>query len=288
MPPPEARDITTKIPSFYRLAKRSTMLAALLSAAFAASSCEKKPKRLKAKGPSATSSTSAPVPGRIRWKGVLMTGDDAIVAFDNARRRLKKLWISRGVRSEDIRELSRASEKLDEDDVELASADALAEALKSLAVKKGEGCLVHLTSHGSPWGFYLRDQPLLTPSQLDEMLTASCGNQPTVIFVSACYSGVFTGNVLKRKNRVLLTAARDDRNSFGCGVEDVFTFWDGCVIQHLASAQTPRELGAKVQACIREKERATKLRFSFPQIFVGKDMEKLTLFAPAIAAKAEE
>ncbi len=266
------------------------ILAAALAAVLGvlAPACHKT-KGKKKRAQALAASTSAPPAGRIRWKGVIMTGDDSITAFDNARKRVKEVWIARGVKAGDIRELSmtRLEQK---DGVQAASAAGLKKALASLAVDKskaGEGCLVHLTSHGSPWGFYLRGQAELTPTALDRMLTAACGDQPTVVMVSACYSGVFTGNVMTRKNRAVLTAARDDRNSFGCGVEDTFTFWDACVIENLPKASNVPALARAVSACIRAKERERKLHFSYPQATVGAAMARVPLFNAKPAEEAE-
>jgi hypothetical protein len=227
-----------------------------------APSCSKKKGKAKAQGQAAVSA--------LHWKGVIMTGDDSIVAFDNARERLKELWQERGVAAADIRDLSMKRGD--------ASKPALAKALKSLKVGKGDACMVHLTSHGSPWGFFLRGQGMLTPAELDKMLAAACGEQPTVVMVSACYSGVFNSNAMKRPNRTILTAARDDRNSFGCGVEDTYTFWDSCVIEALPRARTAAGLARDVGSCIRGKEKDRKLAFSYPQAFVGSSMARLPLF----------
>lgn len=226
---------------------------------------------------------AAPTSAAIRWKGVIMTGDDSIAAFDNARKKMKAVWLGAGVRAEDIRELSMAAGRLKERGTKQASSRALKTALKSLKVQKGEGCLVHLTSHGSPWGFYLKDRPALTPTALDAMLRSTCGDQPTVILVSACYSGVFAGNAMRAKNRAILTAARDDRNSFGCGVENELTFWDACVLGTLGKARDAAALSTAVGACIREKERREHLAFSYPQATIGAGMLGLPLFDPVRA-----
>lgn len=212
---------------------------------------------------------STPVGGGVRWKGVIMTGDDSIPAFDAARKKIKDIWIDRGIDPKYIRELSMAK-NLQNARVKPSSAESLNRALRSLEIKKGEGCLLHLTSHGAPWGLYMRDQDPLSPAELDAMLDKHCGKAPTVIMVSACYSGVFTQKVLQRPNRVLLSAARDDRNSFGCGVEDKYTYWDACMIAALPSARSWAGLTGEIQRCIRKKERATKLRFSYPQAWIGR------------------
>ena len=215
--------------------------------------------------------------GAVRWKAVIMTGDDSIPAFDNARKRIKEIWIARGLRAGDVRELSMTPAE-QKGAVGASSAAGLRKALTSLAVKSGEGCLVYLTSHGAPWGFYLRGQPALSPAALGKMLGEACGEQPTIVLVSACFSGIFTGKAVAAKNRVVLTAARDDRSSFGCGIENEFTFWDACLIDQLPTAASARGLANALDSCIRSKERERHLSFSYPQASVGSAMTHAVLF----------
>src|SRR5206468_2620865 len=111
-----------------------------------------------------------------------------------------------------------------------------------------------LTSHGTRQGFVLRGQPVLTPERLSDMIDAACGEQPTVVLVSACFSGTFVHDAMRRPNRVILTAARDDVTSFGCSPESEFTYWDGCLIDTLPRVDTWRELADGVAACIEDKE----------------------------------
>ncbi len=210
----------------------------------------------------------------VKWKGVLMTGDDSIVAFDNARHSLKEVWVKRGLAAKDIRELSMAAAE-QKGAVRPSDEKNLEAALKSLKIQDGDGCVLHFTSHGAPWGFYLRSHDPLSPAKLDRLLDRYCGKRPTVVFVSACYSGVFTGNVMKQPNRAVFTAARDDRNSFGCGVENVYTYWDACAIDQLPVAESWDGLRKGLDGCIREKEQGTNLRFSYPQAVIGKDVAKL-------------
>jgi hypothetical protein len=253
---------------------RSTILGLGLAATLAASAgaCQKTQSVSKSRTVPKTS---------VRWKGVLMTGDDSIVAFDNARHALKSLWVQRGLAAKDIRELSMAPSE-QKGSVLATSERNLERALKSLKLKDGDGCLIHMTSHGAPWGLYLRDQDALAPTRLDALLDKYCGKRPTVVFVSACYSGVFAGNVLKQPNRAIFTAARDDRNSFGCGVENVYTFWDGCAIEQLPVAKSWTALKRGLERCIRAKEDETQLRYSYPQAYIGTGVAKL----PVLGRKA--
>lgn len=52
------------------------------------------------------------------------------------------------------------------------------------------------------------------------------GDTPTVVILSACYSGSFVP-ALAANNRIVLTAAAADRNSFGCSYRDDNTYFIG-------------------------------------------------------------
>ena len=77
----------------------------------------------------------------------------------------------------------------------------------------------------------------LTPAQLNTALNWTCGTAPTVVMVSACYSGQFI-QPLRADNRIIMTAASATRPSFGCSEAQEYTFWDGCVIDHFARSTT--------------------------------------------------
>jgi hypothetical protein len=90
---------------------------------------------------------------------------------------------------------------------------------------------------------------------LATMIDQTCGARPTVIVLSACYSGVFIPR-LKKPTRMILTAARADRASFGCGESDRYPFFDACLLGALPAAGDFLELGPAVQACVARRERA--------------------------------
>src|SRR5262245_48382212 len=99
------------------------------------------------------------VPAEITWKAVLMTGDNQIDAFDNARKSLKNEIIQLGVSGENTRELSMSPVE-NQRGVAESSAENLQSSLLSLSVGVGDGCLLHMTSHGTRQGFAMRNQPV--------------------------------------------------------------------------------------------------------------------------------
>jgi hypothetical protein len=69
---------------------------------------------------------------------------------------------------------------------------------------------------------------------------------------------------------MVLTAARPDRASFGCGESDRYTFFDTCMLHELPLAHDFAALGPAVQACVarREKDLGADPP-SEPQLWIG-------------------
>jgi hypothetical protein len=219
---------------------------------------------------------SSDAASNLTWKATLMTGDDSIDAFDNARKTLKSEFLDMGVTSANIKELSMSSRERKHGSLP-SSAKNLAGALQDLAVGDQDACLVHMTSHGSPQGFYLRNGTPITPQTLDGILDRACGERPTVVLISACYSGVFVGPSMQKKNRIILTAARQDRTSFGCSTENEYTYWDSCLIDSLPKAETWKSLYGTIQQCVQTKESHGQFKPSLPQGFFGEEVSDLKI-----------
>lgn len=191
-------------------------------------------------------------PPGIVWKAVLMAGDDSISAFDNARHTVQGLFESRGVLPANMIQLSREASQ-QTGGVRDTSVENFAAAMNELAIGPNDGCLIHMTSHGNQQGFYITGRDNLSPTDLDQILDDACGDRPTVVLISACYSGVFIPPS-EAPNRIILTAASADRSSFGCGTEDEYTYWDGCLIDNFPTATTWAALYDSVTTCIERKE----------------------------------
>lgn len=215
-----------------------------------------------------------PGPARTVWKAALIAGDNSIVAFDNARETMHGLFVDDGVRPEHTVQLSRSSRSgagvLD------MSVDNLMNAMLGLDVGEGEGCAIFMTSHGSPSGFYIEGRSTMAPRDLAWIVDEACGDRPTVILVSACYSGVFL-DPLRAPNRIILTAARPDRTSFGCSAGATYTYWDGCLIESYDSVETWQELYDTVTACVERRE-AGGFTPSEPQAYFGDEVRDLRVF----------
>jgi hypothetical protein len=133
--------------------------------------------------------------------------------------------------------------------------------------------LLYITSHGSEEHDLLIDLP---PLPLDTIgaqdLADILRTRPfkwKVVVVNACYSGGFVPP-LRGAGTLVLTAARADRSSFGCGSDsDITYFGRAWLVDGLN--HTPDFIAAFTQARaeIRQWERRDQLVPSEPQIDVG-------------------
>jgi hypothetical protein len=215
---------------------------------------------------------------KVQWRALAAAGDDSIAVFDNAVDAMTQTLSAEGVGKIDR---FTSDPMMSDAERPIATADAMTAALAAARPKPGQGCLVFLTSHGTRYGLLLRDDldngRLLNPSALGRMLDAGCGHAPTVAIVSGCFSGIFIGRVTEAPNRIILTAARDDRTSFGCSAEEHFTYFDDCLFRAWPQAGTFAGLFRTTAACVRRKENELGVLHSEPQAFFGKDVANLAL-----------
>ncbi len=204
------------------------------------------------------------------WKSIFISGDHSIPNFDNGRKVISQVLAPLGAYEDNQTHLSSRMSELNSE-VSLADAKNIEHAFANLKVDpKTEGCLVFMTSHGTKnQGFYLSRAGILSPKKFAEMLNKACGQAPTVVLVSACYSGQFITPETMGKNRIILTAAIQDRPSFGCSTDTEYTFWDECVIDSIPASKTWRDLYENVKVCIDQKETRLGARPSLPQGFFG-------------------
>lgn len=207
------------------------------------------------------------------WAAVVVAGDSKgslggpTEAFDNARRDIAKAFASLGLSPSQIAQFSVRPEADRAPRPQTSSVRAIYDSLSALA-PAAAGCLVYVTSHGDPRGVLVNDQ-ILPPAILGAMLDRSCGAKPTVVVVSACFSGVFVP-ALAKPNRMILTAARPDRTSFGCGEADTYPYFDACFLSALGEAGDFLALSQAVGACVRDREREAGLTPpSEPQVWIG-------------------
>ena len=149
-----------------------------------------------------------------------------------------------------------------------AEPQTVANALWDLSNRTSAGCLVYITSHGSSDGVLIGNV-VVTPDALATMVSNACGERPTVAIVSACFSGVFVPE-LAAPHRLVLTTARPDRTSFGCGQTFKYTVFDECVLQEFPASHDFPGLASLVQACVAAREKKEKVSPpSEPQLSIG-------------------
>jgi peptidase C13-like protein len=213
---------------------------------------------------------AAAAPGPGAWQAVLVAGDDAQPVFDNAVATVTRWLEEHGEPAADIHRLS-ASRAAGGQAIEPATIKRVLRDIASLQPRPGERCLVFITSHGQRGeGVYIAaDHDFLRPDELARALSEGCARVPTVVIVSSCYSGVFAAPPMRAANRIILTAARGDRPSFGCQADRTYTVFDECLLGTLARAATWRAVYQINSACVRQREKWLGVLPSQPQASFG-------------------
>jgi hypothetical protein len=212
------------------------------------------------------------------WAAIIVAGDNhasgggSTEVFDNGRRDLAQAFTDVGFAPENVMQFSVQAEKYsDPKPLSARPWRNLVERFGGLTQRARGGCLLYFTSHGSPEGIVVGDG-LLSPSQLANLVDDYCGKRPTVAVVSACFSGVFAPE-LEWPNRLIMTAARPDRTSFGCGATDRYTYFDDCFLQSLKAAGSLQDLTGAVPTCVARREKAEQIGPpSEPQVVIGPQM----------------
>jgi hypothetical protein len=231
---------------------------------------------------------TAPATSRFAgWATVIVAGDwrghgQPIQAFDNARRDLVAGFLKAGFDRADMYDAS-----LRPDVPNPTTATAAVAAITATTARATRGCLIYFTSHGAPEGMVFGPDRLINPTMMAQLVRNWCPDRPTVLVVSACYSGQFVDG-LAAPNRMIITAARRDRTSFGCSADATYPYFDGCIIESLPTAPDFIGLANAARACVKRREEAEDLTpGSEPQVSIGANMQFLlpTLrFTPQSAA----
>jgi len=213
----------------------------------------------------------------VTWKAVLVAGDDSVPVFENAVTALSGQFRQRGVT--DMRILS-ASPRASRSETR-ATARNLDQALKSLNIGGNDGCLLYLTSHGSETGLLMsqdRDnEQTLSPEVMGRILNEYCTGRPSVLVVSACHSGTFLREDIMADDRIVLTAARKERVSFGCDFRLRYNYFDGCLLAEIGRSATWSDLFGRTRACIERLEAGLNEKPSEPQASFGERVKDMPL-----------
>lgn len=198
-------------------------------------------------------------------------GDTA--AFDNARRDVSAALLQAGFLSENLRQYSLRPRRPDDDDAIVTDRVTAVSGFLETAKRARSGCLFYMTSHGQPGAAVFGPGAMITPRMLDVLLDEACPGRPTVVVVSACYSGSFIPEV-RASNRMILTASRADRNSFGCSDRDRYPYFDACMIEAIPRSRDFLAAATRARACVARMEAERLLAPpSEPQMSVGADLQ---------------
>jgi hypothetical protein len=207
-----------------------------------------------------------------QWGALLVSGDASIPAFDNMVNGLARRLVSPAVPRERIVTVTARTPS----PAGPATVAGIAQAARQMRLGPDDGCMVFLTAHGSPQGLAITQRnEVLSPAMLDRIVDEACGSRATVVIVSACFSGVFAVPPMARPNRVILTAARRDRTSFGCSADNILTVFDGCILEAVRPGEPWSQVAAGARSCVRREEDRLRVLASEPQLFVGRGVQAL-------------
>ncbi|MEP7184202.1 MAG: C13 family peptidase [Rhodanobacter sp.] len=148
--------------------------------------------------------------------------------------------------------------------------------------------LLYLTTHGSHDHTLLVD---MDPLPLDQIgapdladILAAHHFKWKVVVVNACYSGGFVPS-LRGPGALVLTAARSDRSSFGCGNDsDITYFGHAWLVDALNRTDNFVDAFHQASSEIARWEKRDKLTPSEPQIDIGRGIEdQLKLWRKGLA-----
>jgi hypothetical protein len=218
--------------------------------------------------------SEAPRPA-VHYRAVLAAGDASISNFDRATlalsARLKRYGIESTVLTSDRKKAAAGDD--------LATAYRIDVLFNQMDLQPGDACLVFVTSHGNEYGLVMKtdeaEYRYLTPQRLAGILTRHCGDRPTVAILSGCHTGTVLSPQMQRENRIILTAARHDRTSFGCSSDYLFTYFDECLLEALENRGTWVAIFDRTKACVAKKESAMQITPSLPQAYFGEAVKDL-------------
>ena len=146
--------------------------------------------------------------------------------------------------------------------------------LASEAVDGEDLVVVMLTSHGSP-GQIVAVAPdgtafTITGEQLNKFLEP-LENDRQVLILQACYSGSLI-NDLKHPNRIILTAAAEDRTSFGCNPNSDNTWFIRSLNRAIKEGGSWSKIFERTKAFVAVDEETAGVVPSNPQSWVGANM----------------
>lgn len=218
-------------------------------------------------------------PGKIDLYALGFAGDGEENVFRNEVDYLPKLLAQRFGAEGRTLQLINSPQTFDR--TPLATRTNLYEALSGIAAKMDTDediLLLFLTSHGShnhqlyvAMGSMPLDQ--LTPEDIRDALDAA-HIRWRIVVVSACYSGGFIP-ALRDPHTMVITAARSDRTSFGCGSDSQITWFGKAFLTEALNQTTDfHDAYLRARTTIASWEKRDKETPSEPQFWAGTQIQK--------------
>ncbi len=221
-----------------------------------------------------------PTPARSGYDTVLIAGDGSLAVFDNAVSGVAtRLAAMGGASPARVRRLSASPDVIATQGARAAIPENILQTVAGMHPAPGRACFVYATSHGAEgFGFVLGlTDEFISPQALDAALRQGCGDAPTAVVISACFSGIYARPPMTRPNRIILTAARPDRSSFGCHAGRVFTVYDRCLLAAFDVGGTWKQAYALIRRCVAVEERRERVVPSEPQAWFGAAVADMAL-----------
>lgn len=207
----------------------------------------------------ALASMAPPVAGQINMYLLAVAGDGGQEVFrrevEFVREQFDRRFATRG------RSLALINSRHTQGTAPMATITSLRESLQGIAArmdKERDILFLFLTSHGSREHEFVLDQNgmdlrSLPARELGQLLKES-GIRWRVVVVSACYAGGFIDH-LQDEHTLVITAARHDRQSFGCADDNDFTYFGRAFFHDaLPRSQSFEEAFRKAEVAVREWE----------------------------------
>lgn len=162
----------------------------------------------------------------------------------------------------------------------LADETTIANLVKTVAgrARPDDVVMVHFSTHGSHGALASKidDRQVTAVSGYTlANLLAPLAAHRTVIIISACYSGSLIDS-LRAENRIIITAARADRSSFGCEAGAKHTFFGEAELYGFGQQhRSLHQAFLAIRDDVARMERERHYRPSEPQVFVGAKMVDL-------------
>jgi hypothetical protein len=198
-------------------------------------------------------------PKRINLYVLAVAGDGSQEVFrrevEFVRQKLDREFGTRG------RSLALVNSRNSVDSAPMATVTSIRETLRAIAARmdrEQDILFLFLTSHGSKDHELVLDQNGmdlngLAAKELGQLL-AETGIRWKVVLVSACYSGGFIEHV-KDERTMVITAARHDRQSFGCADDNDFTYFGRAFFKEALAPGMPfPEAFRRAEKLVREWE----------------------------------